>query len=423
MLKLKRYGNDYARKVWLANAPEAGVGGRPKEGSDISVFKRFVVEVYENKKYYQEPVEEEKEVVVTAQSVGATATPIKPASAMSSNYGRQSQFQQSQQQQLRKPANAALVNGYTQPQNWGKLQRPSSSSVATSTAASQQNVAPPPVAPAAAPAPAVDLLDFGAFDSTPSQPPPPPQQQQQQPPTAAFDLFNTASPTSPTPISTTTNNDPFPTEPAVASPNTNMANGFDPFGVSVMTPSLPPATNNGATTINSNGVGAPPKQPVMNNNTSSSSQPVMNNGGNNSSFGMMNGGNMMGNVIDNMMGNNMNGGNMNGNINNGRMMMMGMNNGMKNMMMGNMNNGMNSTNNNMMMGTMNNGMNGMMMQQSQQQQPAMAMNINVMQPMNNSISNNFGSGSAGAVVNSGTATRNSGEKGNQKSDPFAGLGF
>lgn len=52
--ELKRKGNDYARRTWLKNAPPVGQGGRPKEGDSVDVFKRFVVEAYERKKYYGE---------------------------------------------------------------------------------------------------------------------------------------------------------------------------------------------------------------------------------------------------------------------------------------------------------------------------------------------------------------------------------
>ena len=53
--RLKTHGNDYVRRVWLATAPEVGAGGRPREGDDIGVFKRFVIDVYEHKRYYREP--------------------------------------------------------------------------------------------------------------------------------------------------------------------------------------------------------------------------------------------------------------------------------------------------------------------------------------------------------------------------------
>jgi hypothetical protein len=50
--ELQEKGNDYARQTWLKNAPPVGQGGRPKEGDDINVFKRFVVAAYEHKKYF-----------------------------------------------------------------------------------------------------------------------------------------------------------------------------------------------------------------------------------------------------------------------------------------------------------------------------------------------------------------------------------
>lgn len=54
VLALKKHGNAYARAVWLANAPPIGTAGRPKEGDDLNVFKRFIVDVYENRRYYSE---------------------------------------------------------------------------------------------------------------------------------------------------------------------------------------------------------------------------------------------------------------------------------------------------------------------------------------------------------------------------------
>ena len=54
VLQLKTHGNDHARATWLANAPPIGTHGRPKEGDPIDVFKRFIVDAYEHKKYYSE---------------------------------------------------------------------------------------------------------------------------------------------------------------------------------------------------------------------------------------------------------------------------------------------------------------------------------------------------------------------------------
>eukprot|EP00957_Ditylum_brightwellii_P141490 10778721-Ditylum_brightwellii.AAC.1 len=54
VVALKRGGNDVARNTWLANAPPIGTGGRPREGDHVDVFKRFIVDVYERKRYYGE---------------------------------------------------------------------------------------------------------------------------------------------------------------------------------------------------------------------------------------------------------------------------------------------------------------------------------------------------------------------------------
>jgi Putative GTPase activating protein for Arf len=50
--ELERKGNDYCRRTWLKNAPPYGTSGRPQSGSDLAVYKRFVVDVYEQKRYY-----------------------------------------------------------------------------------------------------------------------------------------------------------------------------------------------------------------------------------------------------------------------------------------------------------------------------------------------------------------------------------
>jgi GTPase-activating protein that regulates ARFs (ADP-ribosylation factors), involved in ARF-mediated vesicular transport len=62
VLKLKKNGNEVARNTWLAGAPQPGVGGRPKEGDDVNIFKRFVVTVYEEKKYIEKHENVEKVV-------------------------------------------------------------------------------------------------------------------------------------------------------------------------------------------------------------------------------------------------------------------------------------------------------------------------------------------------------------------------
>lgn len=71
--ELERKGNDYARRTWLQNAPPIGTNGRPKEGDHIDVFKRFVVDAYERKKYYGEDTG-----APPPQQQQATSQPTRP---------------------------------------------------------------------------------------------------------------------------------------------------------------------------------------------------------------------------------------------------------------------------------------------------------------------------------------------------------
>jgi hypothetical protein len=52
--ELEQKGNDYCRRTWLARAPPIGQGGRPDKGSPVEVFKRFILEAYEQKRYYED---------------------------------------------------------------------------------------------------------------------------------------------------------------------------------------------------------------------------------------------------------------------------------------------------------------------------------------------------------------------------------
>ncbi|KAL7541022.1 hypothetical protein ACHAXR_010568, partial [Thalassiosira sp. AJA248-18] len=126
VLKLKKHGNDYARRVWLANAPPVGVGGRPKEGDDINLFKRFVVEVYENRRYYREPD--------AADGVGGGGDGGVGVVAASQSL----------------PPSARHNRNHASNPNRAPPPPPKR--------------APPMPAPTPTPAAAVDLLDFGAFD-------------------------------------------------------------------------------------------------------------------------------------------------------------------------------------------------------------------------------------------------------------------
>eukprot|EP00751_Fragilariopsis_kerguelensis_P026314 CAMPEP_0170880410 /NCGR_PEP_ID=MMETSP0734-20130129/32412_1 /TAXON_ID=186038 /ORGANISM="Fragilariopsis kerguelensis, Strain L26-C5" /LENGTH=377 /DNA_ID=CAMNT_0011263915 /DNA_START=208 /DNA_END=1341 /DNA_ORIENTATION=+ len=73
--ELQMKGNDYARRTWLKNAPPVGQNRRPREGDNIDVFKRFVVDVYENKRYYGKD-EGVANVFPTPPTHVATALPL-----------------------------------------------------------------------------------------------------------------------------------------------------------------------------------------------------------------------------------------------------------------------------------------------------------------------------------------------------------
>ncbi|KAI2492262.1 hypothetical protein MHU86_22297 [Fragilaria crotonensis] len=51
--ELERKGNEYCLGTWLKHAPPCGQNGRPQPGSDLTVYKRFVVDAYENKRYLE----------------------------------------------------------------------------------------------------------------------------------------------------------------------------------------------------------------------------------------------------------------------------------------------------------------------------------------------------------------------------------
>ena len=174
-------GNDVARRTWLANAPPIGTGGRPREGDDVNVFKRFIVQVYEERRYWAED----------AGAVAAAPMPAQPAVT------------------------------------------------AAAAAPRPRAVAPPKRAPALAPAPAApapDLLDFGAFDSAPPAPAPVTAAPVPEP-VADFGAFASApapAPSAPAPASA----------PAASSfsPNFDAFGGSDPFAAGAAGPApAPPA--------------------------------------------------------------------------------------------------------------------------------------------------------------------------------------
>ncbi|GFH58993.1 hypothetical protein CTEN210_15469 [Chaetoceros tenuissimus] len=369
VLKLKRHGNEVARNTWLANAPPVGQGGRPKEGDDVNVFKRFIVTVYENKKYYS--------------ADGEVSSPVKSSI------------------EAPPPQPTATFDAPTQPV---KSRKP------------KQKAKPK----APAPAPAVDLLDFGAFDSAPTPGPSTQPANQSSVSTgnasndfADFGAFESAAPSTSNQSSISVSSptfDAFGDFSQAPAPAPVATNTFDPFdNTSADTSATATTQSNDLLSMTqpstSTTASTTTKKPVMGNNQGTSSMissmgqaPMMNNMGmnnmNNANMNMMNNTNM------NMM-NNMNMANFGGN---------------NNMMMPNQ--GMMNSQQQMMM--MQQQMNNMAIHQSQQNQ--MQNNFNMMNNgmmMGNMTGGNSMQGNRTMVSN--TQPTNSVKK--DANDPFAGLGF
>ncbi|GAX15320.1 hypothetical protein FisN_8Lh395 [Fistulifera solaris] len=115
--ELERKGNAYCEATWLAKAPPVGQGGRPTTGSSIEVFKRFVMDAYEDKRYFSE-----QPVASTASGSASSYTP-----------------------QQRQPAPTY--------QNTPATSQPTFTSFTAPTLATPQ--------------PAADFLDFASFDTIP----------------------------------------------------------------------------------------------------------------------------------------------------------------------------------------------------------------------------------------------------------------
>ena len=367
VLQLKMHGNDHARATWLAKAPPVGSNGRPCEGDPIDVFKRFIVDAYEHKKYYSEA------------GVSPSGIPQAPRSAP-----------------VRMPVPQA----------------------APPAPPPRAKTPPPPVAPRApAPAPAVDLFSFDVAGTTTT--------------TSAAPAAPTHDPFAPQPVAsapTAITADPFAASTSIPSaPVSAPAPSFDLFqstNNSSNNVAAPPAKkpimmSSGQSNLISNMDSMMPPSSGGNNSS-----------GGNSGFGFMSQNNtgMMNPMMMNGMMGNSNNGNMNHMTpmqqQQMQMMMMqqqmGRNTGMGMMTMNNNNNqpmGGGFGNNNMGMGGFgafsNNG--GMMgannninhMGNSHQQGPHTS-TMNYMQTSHGStISSNFGAQAAG--------------KKNDKPDPFANL--
>lgn len=382
--ELQQKGNDYARRTWLKNAPPVGVGGRPKEGDSVDVFKRFVVDVYERKRYF-------------GADDGAPAISAPPASTS----GVATAI----------PVSRLPTGGIPVPQAPTQFRAP-------------VRVPVPAPVPAPAPklAPVIDLLDFSSAPAATTTSAATSTNNAAF--TADFDSFALQA-SAPLPVAAPSNptlvNDPFqPNFDSVQStaPATSAPSGFS-FISSQTTPAAAPTTTPGV------------KKPVMSNPTMSdkssliscmTSQQSPQGFGNSMNMGGSAGGvsannmNMVQQQQQMMMMNGTMGGGMNMNTN-GMKMMNNMNGGMNNnMMMNNMNGGMNNnmmmnnlggggmnTNSNMGFGMTNGGgnpnmmmmmgmsgsNNPMMMQQQQQQQR--------MRMMNNNNNNNTGKNNASSM--------------------------
>jgi Putative GTPase activating protein for Arf len=342
--ELQQKGNDYARRTWLKNAPPVGVGGRPKEGDHVDVFKRFVVDVYERKRYYGE---DDGAPAASASTPSASMPAVATAIPLSRP-----------QVGISPPPRAA-------PQFSAPVRAP------------MPAPAPPP---APQPAPVADLLDFS---STPAMTTSAPVNNNESTFTADFDAFVPKVP-APAPVAVA------PAPPAAHDP---FQPNFDSVALSTITPDAAAPSSSGFSFISAPAPAAPAvvveKKPVMSNHTMSeksnfistmnvsAQQPSSHGFGggmgmpSNNNMNMMNGMNNMGgmNMMNNMGGMNMNGMNMNAMNMNGMNMnnMGGMSmNGMNGMNMSGMN-GMN------MMNSMNM-MNGNPTMMSQQQQRMMMMN-------------------------------------------------
>ena len=75
---LERTGNDHARNTWLQHAPPCGTGGRPQPGSDIGVFKNFVLNAYERRKFYGESNDRNSHTMSTNTQVRGVPKPTAP---------------------------------------------------------------------------------------------------------------------------------------------------------------------------------------------------------------------------------------------------------------------------------------------------------------------------------------------------------
>ncbi|KAG7356549.1 putative GTPase activating protein [Nitzschia inconspicua] len=347
--ELQQKGNDYARRTWLQNAPPVGAGGRPKEGDPIDVFKRFVVDVYERKRYYGED-----HGTTTTATMAASGPPASMPAVVTAI-----------------PLSRPPVGGIPAPRAPPQFQAPVRAPAP----------APPP---APAPAPVADLLDFFSEPATTTSYVP--SNGGSDTFTADFDAFAPKAPsTTAAPAPTPPLNDPFQpnfdsTTPSATSAVPSATSGFAFLSAeTASSPNIAPApipavkkpvmgnhtmseksnfisSMNASTSQNQQGFGTGMNMggafggmPSVNMDMMQQQQQMMmmNNMGNVNSMNMMNNNNNMSGIVNGMNMMNMGGMNMNmmnNNYNNMTMgfgMMNGNNNNKPHMMMmngGNINN-------------------------------------------------------------------------------------
>jgi len=250
--ELQMKGNDYARRTWLKNAPPIGTNGRPKEGDHVDVFKRFVVDVYERKRYYGE----DEGAAASMSTTNSTTPPTHVATALPLSSARGNNRVTSAS---RVPVRAAPVV-----QNRASLPPVSYAHKPTPT--------PPSAAPVA------DLLDFTSMPSTATTTTQPAANNSSNTTFQAnFDIFAPATTTSASTNTTVPSNDPFQSNfDSSSTPSQPNTNGFANQSAAAAAAST---ASSGFSFIGNNNMSAPAvaatstpaavKKPVMSNHTMS----------------------------------------------------------------------------------------------------------------------------------------------------------
>lgn len=200
-------GNDRARATWLATAPPPGQNGRPRSGSPIDVFKSFIVEVYERKKYYRE-FPSGNDVDVTSVSQQRLQSSPLPAAKPS----RHQQNGESKQRQVTQLSNPPVVVDLL---DFGSFDTP----LASAPAEASSNVVA-----VTDPFSGFDVSPIGIASSTP------------QPQTATFDPFGISGSSN---LSNMHDFASMNTSSNICVVNGKNVESFDPFGIASVAVPLP----------------------------------------------------------------------------------------------------------------------------------------------------------------------------------------